>query len=83
MLRYYSGERPEVSDVVQDGCGTSWIGTVTEIISPENGNTFGLADGDSAELIDCALMIDFEELKGSVIESEPENELILLRRATP
>ena len=77
MLKYASGETPQVGDKVADGMGTSWKGIVLKIHSPNHEPPFELSDG---ELVTEALVIKYDEINNEVIEEDPEDELILVSR---
>jgi len=80
MLKYYSGEIPEIGDVVADGIGTSWQGTVIQIHGLDHDPPFELFDGESIQIVAEALVINYNNQRDSVIEENPEEELILISR---
>jgi hypothetical protein len=80
MLRYNSGEEPKVGDKVRDGLGTSWQGVVIDIHGPNHKPPISLDIGSGLERIEEALVIEYENLRDPVIESSPEDELVLIER---
>lgn len=80
MLKYYSGEKPEIGDHVADGLGSTWLGVVIKIHGPEDEPPFELDDGDSIQVISEALIIQYANLKDPVVDESPQDELILISR---